>query len=340
VNQTEPQRLDNGNEPRAAGPNNPLKNRRDFWWKAVIALAVLGAIVATVLIKSSRKDPLQEPAPGAERAEFPPKEILATVNGAPITLAEVESQFQGLPERFRSQFRAQKDAFLEEIIARKLLVQEAERLKIGESDAYKQALSEHSAHAGHEEETLMNALLETQVFGRIRVSEEELRVFYEEQKADMPAGVAFDAIKESLRNSVIQQKRYEAVEKYISGLKQKAVITRNEEWIEAQKALTADNPLDKALSTGRPVVADLGRGTCIPCKMMKPILEDLAKEYKGKAEILIIDVGEYPLLARRCRVRVIPTQIFYDASGNEVYRHEGFMPREEIRDELAKLGVN
>jgi len=72
---------------------------------------------------------------------------------------------------------------------------------------------------------------------------------------------------------------------------------------------------------------------------MKPILEELAKEYKGKAEILIIDIDEFPGLARRCRIRLIPTQIFYDRSGNELYRHQGFMPKDDIRERVRKMGI-
>jgi len=101
----------------------------------------------------------------------------------------------------------------------------------------------------------------------------------------------------------------------------------------------ADNPLDKALATGRPVVADFGRGLCIPCKMMKPILDDLKEEYAGRTEILIIEIDEYPAVTQRVGIRAIPTQIFYDAQGKELDRHQGFLPREDIVAKLAEMGV-
>ena len=85
-------------------------------------------------------------------------------------------------------------------------------------------------------------------------------------------------------------------------------------------------------------MVDFGRGECIPCKMMKPILEELASEYEGKVEILIIDVDDYGDLAQRCRISLIPTQIFYNASGKEVYRHEGFMAKEDILAKWKELG--
>ena len=101
-----------------------------------------------------------------------------------------------------------------------------------------------------------------------------------------------------------------------------------------------DNPLAIALKSGMPVVADFGRGTCIPCKMMKPILEELKETYKGKAEIFIFSIDEYRDLTEQCRINLIPTQIFYDKTGKEVMRHEGFFPKEEIVAKLKELGVN
>jgi len=83
-----------------------------------------------------------------------------------------------------------------------------------------------------------------------------------------------------------------------------------------------------------PRLVDLGAGKCIPCKLMAPILEQLKNDYAGKLRVEVIDVLENPDLATKYSVRVIPTQVFYDASGNELFRHEGFYSREDI---LAKF---
>jgi len=102
----------------------------------------------------------------------------------------------------------------------------------------------------------------------------------------------------------------------------------------------AGNPLAIALKSGMPVVADFGRGTCIPCKMMKPILDELKATYKGRAEVFIFDIDEYSDLTEQCKINLIPTQIFYDKTGKEVMRHEGFFPKDEIVAKLKELGVN
>ena len=90
---------------------------------------------------------------------------------------------------------------------------------------------------------------------------------------------------------------------------------------------------------GRPTLLDLGANECIPCKMMVPILEKAEQKYKGKAAIIVIDVWKDKATAKRFGIRAIPTQIFFDEEGKEVYRHEGFMGEAEIDRIFARLGV-
>jgi len=104
--------------------------------------------------------------------------------------------------------------------------------------------------------------------------------------------------------------------------------------------VVVDNPLSKALKSGMPVLADFGRGTCIPCKMMKPILEELMQTYEGRAEIFIFDIDEYRDLTKECKINLIPTQILFDKTGKEVWRHEGFLEKQKIIEKLKELGVN
>jgi thioredoxin 1 len=95
----------------------------------------------------------------------------------------------------------------------------------------------------------------------------------------------------------------------------------------------------QALASGKPSVIDLGARTCIPCKKMAPILEELADTYRGRANVLFIDVREDQAAARRFAIQMIPTQVFFDARGKEVKRHVGFMDKAAIVRELQALGV-
>ncbi len=96
---------------------------------------------------------------------------------------------------------------------------------------------------------------------------------------------------------------------------------------------------DALPNKGIVTMIDLGAKTCIPCKMMVPILEKIEKDYKGKAAIIFIDVWKNRDQAGRFGIRSIPTQIFFDQQGKEVYRHIGFMSEKAIVNQLKKMGV-
>ena len=98
-------------------------------------------------------------------------------------------------------------------------------------------------------------------------------------------------------------------------------------------------PLAEALVNGKPTVAEFGSVTCVYCKKMKPILEELAAEHGDKINVSFVDVWKQTDVANRYRILAIPTQVFFDSSGNEVARHTGFWPKEEILAQLAEMGV-
>jgi thioredoxin 1 len=96
--------------------------------------------------------------------------------------------------------------------------------------------------------------------------------------------------------------------------------------------VNVENPKSTEASVALPHFVDLGAGKCIPCKMMKPILDEF--------QVTFIDVWENPDEAKKSGIRVIPTQIFYDASGKELFRHEGFFSKEEILAKWNEFGVD
>lgn len=100
-----------------------------------------------------------------------------------------------------------------------------------------------------------------------------------------------------------------------------------------------DNLLNKAKKEGKAVMLELGSVGCIPCEQMKPVMERLKKDYKGKLEVIFIDVGVDRESARRFGVYVIPTQVFLDKNGREFYRHIGYYPYEEIVPVLKNAGL-
>ncbi|MBI5688983.1 MAG: hypothetical protein HZC55_02715 [Verrucomicrobia bacterium] len=91
---------------------------------------------------------------------------------------------------------------------------------------------------------------------------------------------------------------------------------------------------------GRPRLVDLGADKCVPCKLMAPILEELKKECAGRLDVVFIDVWKDREAGKPYGISVIPTQIFYDASGKERFRHEGFFSKTEILRKFKEIGVD
>jgi thioredoxin 1 len=102
--------------------------------------------------------------------------------------------------------------------------------------------------------------------------------------------------------------------------------------------LASGDPVEVPVK-GMVTMVDLGADKCIPCKMMAPILEKVRKDFEGRAAIVFLDVWKDSTHGRKFGIRAIPTQIFFDAEGNEVFRHMGFMDEKSIVAKLYELGV-
>jgi len=109
--------------------------------------------------------------------------------------------------------------------------------------------------------------------------------------------------------------------------------------LAAELPSSNDAAIRAALASGKPTVADFGARTCIPCKKMAPILEELNRELKGRANVLFTDVWKDSGIGGQYRVQMIPTQIFFDAGGKEVKRHIGFIDKADILKELKAAGL-
>ena len=108
----------------------------------------------------------------------------------------------------------------------------------------------------------------------------------------------------------------------------------------AQQAGATPPATSNAAGAKLPRLLDLGATKCIPCKMMAPILEELKKEYAGCLDVVFIDVWENQDAAKQYGIETIPTQIFFDANGKELFRHIGFFGKEDILAKWKELGVD
>ena len=109
-------------------------------------------------------------------------------------------------------------------------------------------------------------------------------------------------------------------------------------------ALKANRPVSTPVvrensGAGLPRLLELGGSTCKMCQLMKPVLEELRTEYAGKLRVEAVDVFQNPKVGNEYGIRLIPTQIFFDKDGKEVFRHTGFFPKDQIERKLAEMGV-
>ena len=88
-----------------------------------------------------------------------------------------------------------------------------------------------------------------------------------------------------------------------------------------------------------PIMLEFGRGWCIPCKYMKPILDDMGTAYQGKAIVMTVDMDANKGLVANFRVRMMPTQVFLAPDGKEFFRNEGTMERNQIAYVFGKMGL-
>lgn len=336
-----------GRTDRTAPPSS--SDRRQAWWKAVVVLLLLLAIGTVIAWKVTGRGPGGAAGSGSGTAalagryprstNFLPEVVVATVGDFTVTVRDVQETLRALPEEVTMHFERRQHELLEELITRRLLVQEARRLRIDETEPYRAALALVGTGAHAEESALIDALLRTQVLAGITVTETDRRDFFARHRQELPQPASFEDWRDRLEPYVRQEKEGEAIQNYIEQLRSGVTIIRNEAWIEAQRAAAAQNPLDEALTSGKPVLADFGQGTCIPCRMMKPFLDELMVELRDQVHVLYLDTRQYGDQAMKYGVRVIPTQIFFDATGRERYRHQGFMSKADIQRKLKELGM-
>ena len=256
------------------------------------------------------------------------KDILAIVEGEEITKKELESEYYKLSPKYRDQFKNDKDGYLEQMIIKKLLFQQAQ----------KEGLITRSIDEEKQRDEAIHKLF-THLSSEIDIPKQKLIQFYEQNKTLMQ-GASFDQVENDIRSYVAQQKQNELIEEYVKELRANANVTLNEKWIEEQFALRSKNLLTDALKNGLPTVLDLVSDSCIPCQMMMPIFDELEKELKGKANVLLLQISDYRALANEYKVRVIPTQIFFDQNGKQQWRHEGFLTKEDILKKMREIGAD
>jgi thioredoxin 1 len=105
-----------------------------------------------------------------------------------------------------------------------------------------------------------------------------------------------------------------------------------------EPAPSADESPVQGYLNGLPALIDLGSNSCVPCQMMEGELERLENVTAGQLDVQVIDVNRNGQAARDFGIRVIPTQVFLSESGEELFRHEGYMSFDDMMARWLTLG--
>jgi thiol-disulfide isomerase/thioredoxin len=250
------------------------------------------------------------------------KGLLLTSKGVQIRESDLKALLENTDSDVRKQLEKNLFFILEQHAMKKLLLYEARKSVKDESDPDEQVILKH---------------LSEQVSG-VNVSDDELKTFYDENK-DAIGGMPLEAVKDSLKDYLLEQKRREAMSEYMASLGDRTPVSVNALWVDKQSALAKDNPVDRARSSGKPTMVEFGATGCKPCEMMQPILAKLKDKYANQLNVVFLHVGEEQILATRYGISAIPVQAFFDKNGVEVFRHVGFYPLDEVEKQLAPMGV-
>lgn len=271
--------------------------------------------------------------------ENPNRKVLAHVNDEEITLRHFNEEVQKLESPIREMCQEDPNQLLEQMVMKRLLVQEAKRQGITPpprtyKDEAKGKLSP--------EDALIGELMKKKFPSPPEVTRDEVKTYYNLLK-DRMGGRTLEQMTPMLEEAIREGKQQEQVGQFMKELLRNAKVEINQILIKKISAKppesNTEEDLKKALTSGKPILVDFGANSCIPCRQLRPVLKEISTEYREKAKILVIDVYKYQHLAREYKIVVLPTLVFFDPKGKEVFRQVGVMEKEKIIAKLKEIGM-
>jgi len=270
----------------------------------------------------------------------PSRQTLAQVNDENITVEQFNKEVVKTEDPLREMFQEEPLQFLEGMIVKRLLLQEAKKQGLSApvktfKDTAKDSLSP--------EETLVIAFMEKKFSSPPEVTRKEIEEFYSMFK-DRMGGKPLNQVAPILEQIIREGKQRERVEQFIKELRNTAKIEIDQDRIKKISVKPPESNTDedfkKAIASGKPVLVDFGANSCVPCRQLRPILKEINKEYSEKASVLVIDVYKYQGLAGQYKIQLIPTLVFFDSKGKEVFRHVGVLDKKTIVAKLKEIGMS
>jgi thioredoxin 1 len=269
----------------------------------------------------------------------PSRQSLATINGEKVTGEQFGKELTKIQEPLQTMYKEEPEKLLEGIIMKALLLQEAKKQGIiPPTKTYKDGDKDSLPP----DEAMIGELMKKKFSTPPDVTKEEIETFYTMFKGQM-GGKKLAEVSPAIQQIIQEGKQQQAVEQYLKEIRTNAKVEIDQNRLKKMTAKPPESNTEeefkKALTGGKPVLVDFGANNCVPCRQMRPILKELGQEYAGKAEVLVIDVYKYQNLAKDYKVSLIPTLVFFDAKGKEIFRQMGAMEKEKIAAKLKEIGV-
>ena len=269
----------------------------------------------------------------------PARQVLAQVNGEKITMEQFTRELEKVEFPMNEMLRENPQQFLEGMILNTILLQEAKKQGL---TAPVKTYKDTAKDAISPEEALIADLMKKRFPSPAPVTKEEIKTVYLLLKNQL-GGKPLEQVSSSIEELIRLRKREEETKQFIAELFTSSKIEIDQIRLQkiASKPPESDTEEDfkKALSGGKPLLVDFGANSCLPCRQIRPILKELSKEYSGKAEILVVDVYKYQNLAKEYKITALPTLVFFDSKGKEIFRHPGAMNKDQIVAKLKEIGA-
>jgi len=256
-----------------------------------------------------------------------PEGILLKTEGIEIAQKDIDQAIQQQPEQFQQELRKNAFFVLEQQATSKLL------LKIANDKLGKQIKDANMIPDSNIIKTFFENITKD-----INVTDQDVETFYKENESVF-CGTPLNSVRKQIVSYVLQDKQQRFVDQYIQTLGLKMEILVSDSWTKQQAVNAKDNPLDMARAAAKPTLAIFSAASCCGPDKMIPIRDALLKKYDTKINIVYIEPRQEQILAARYGIRAIPTQVFYDKTGKEFFRHSGFFSEKDIIGKLSEMGV-
>ncbi len=269
----------------------------------------------------------------------PAQQVLAQVNGEKVSLQQFNNELEKVESPMKEMLREDPQQLLEGMIIKMLLKKKKKKEGLTPpAKTYKDTDKESVSP----EEALIAGLMKKKFSSPPAVTKEEIKLYYSLLK-DRLGGKPLGEVSPMIEQMIREGKQEEEMKRFVTELRTSSKVEIDQIRLQkiASKPPESDSEEDfkKALSGGKPLLVDFGANSCLPCRQLRPVLKEIQKEYSGKALVLVLDVYKYQNLAKEYKITALPTLVFFDSKGKEVFRQPGLMGKEQIAAKLKEVGA-